>query len=86
METPPAVDFRTAMVIAIFGGERPTGGWRLRISQVDRKEDVCNVSYQVIAPSRGAIVTQAITHPYAIVRVGGKCRTVKATAEHAQPR
>lgn len=86
VETPPAVDFRTHSVIVVFGGERPTGGWRVRITQVDQTAHACKVAYQVIAPPRGAILTQAITHPYAVIRVHGKCRSVTPAGEDSQKR
>jgi hypothetical protein len=76
IDSPPAVDFSRYSVVAIFAGERPTGGWSIRIKSVEQTERTCVVSYEVKGPPRGAIVTQAITHPYAVVQVNGKCEGV----------
>jgi hypothetical protein len=86
VEPPPRVDFKTATVIVVFAGERPTGGWRTRVLQVDRTGDTCKVNYEVVGPPRGAIVTQVITHPYAVILVRGKCSKVTAVQQKQRSR
>jgi hypothetical protein len=77
MDKPPAVDFNKNSVVVVFAGERPTGGWSVRITRVEQSGADCTVHYDVRRPPRGAMVTQVITHPYAVALVKGKCARVK---------
>ena len=80
VDTPPPVDFRKHTVMVVFAGERPTGGWSVRVTGVDKRGSSCAVEYEVKGPPRGAMVTQVITHPYAVILLKGKCTTAEATA------
>jgi hypothetical protein len=76
VETPPRVDFAKQSVVAVFGGERPTGGWSVRVRSIEQRGSSCTVRYEVVGPPPGAVVTQAITHPFAVVKVDAKCESV----------
>jgi hypothetical protein len=55
------------MVFAVFLGERPTGGYAVRVASVERIPGGLRVTYEETRPPAGCPVTQAPTHPYAIV-------------------
>lgn len=71
----PAPDFSRVTVVALFAGERPTGGYHVEVDRV--VEDSSNprkavVHYRVVPPARGALVTQALTYPYLVIAIEGK--------------
>jgi hypothetical protein len=69
---PPAVDFRTNTVVAIFAGEKPKGGYSVRVTRVvenarSGRGAQATVHYKVAAPPPASMVTQAFSQPYTIV-------------------
>jgi hypothetical protein len=65
----PAVDFPREIVVAVFLGEKPTGGHDIEITSVDQRDGGLVVSFAAKSPQSGSIVTQAFTQPFHIVRV-----------------
>lgn len=65
----PAVDFKTEMVVVVFLGCKPTGGFGVAITQVTETSTRVIVSYIKNSPSGGGITTMAITHPFHMVVV-----------------
>lgn len=65
---PPAVDFKTQAVIAVFAGERPAAGYRIAVSKV---EDAGSrvVSITIAEPGDDCMLAQTITAPYEVVAV-----------------
>ena len=68
-QMPPAIDFKKEMVLAVFLGERPTGGFRVQIVDAQRDGNALVVRYAERRPGADSIVTQALTSPFYIVRV-----------------
>ena len=68
----PAIDFGKEMVVAVFLGERPTGGHDIEITSVERSGDNLVVSFVERSPQPGGVVTQAFTQPFHIVRVAAQ--------------
>lgn len=66
---PPKVDFTKEMVIAVFLGEQPTGGFSVTITQVEQRVDALRVVVEETAPPPDAMVTQAFSSPYHLVRL-----------------
>lgn len=66
---PPVVDFNKEIAIAIFLGEKPTGGHAVEIVRVDRKDGELVINYKELNPAPGGMVTQAFTQPFHMVRV-----------------
>jgi len=66
---PPPVDFSRDMVLGVFMGERQTGGYRIEITAVERTAEVVRVRYRTHEPEPAAILTQALTQPFHLVRV-----------------
>lgn len=58
------IDFDKHAVVAAFSGAKDTGGYSVSITM---KDGICNV--EDMAPAHGAIVTEAITYPFAVVLV-----------------
>ena len=68
-QMPPTIDFTKEMVVAVFLGERPTGGFRVQILDTRRDGNALIVRYSERRPGPDSIVTQALTSPFHIVRV-----------------
>lgn len=68
---PPLVDFQTEMIVAVFSGEKPTGGYSIEITgiQKDSAKHVVQVFVRESKPPAGAIVVQALSQPYHIVKL-----------------
>lgn len=65
----PAVDFEQDMVLAVFMGERRTGGYQIRVEEVQREGEGIRVGVRMRAPGPNCMTTQALTQPYQIVRL-----------------
>jgi len=65
----PAVDFKQEMVIAVFLGQKPTGGYAVEVTGVRQKGKRLVVEARVRQPDPGGFVTQALTQPYELVAV-----------------
>ena len=68
-EAAPAIDFSREMIAAVFLGTRPTGGYRVEITALRREADVLVIDILERRPPPGALVTQALTAPFHIVRL-----------------
>ena len=67
--TVPAVDFSREMVAAVFLGTRPTGGYRVEVTAVRGDGAALIVEYAERRPDGDALLTQALTMPYHIVKL-----------------
>jgi hypothetical protein len=65
----PAVDFSTRTVVAVFLGTRPTAGYDVTISSVERDGARVVVRYRAIRPNRDMMTAQVLTSPFSIVSV-----------------
>ena len=65
---PPAVDFTKTMVLAVFAGMRPSGGYAVEITQIEKNDGPIVVTYRERKPGPDDITTQALTFPFHIVR------------------
>ena len=68
-QSPPPVDFATSMVAAVFLGTRPTGGYSVAITGTRRDGDTLVVEFAERRPAPDAILTQALTSPFHIVKL-----------------
>jgi len=69
---PPAIDFEKEVVVALFLGEKPTGGYDVQISRAEQTNDGLIIYYREKDPSPGGMVIQALTQPFHIVRIIGE--------------
>jgi hypothetical protein len=66
----PAVDFSREIIVAVFIGSRPTGGYGVEIAGVGAGTDgAVTVRYRERRPAGDAITAQVITSPYVIAAV-----------------
>ena len=66
---PPALDFTRETAIAVFMGERPTGGYAIHVDSVTRSDGELLVAVVLQAPGSECMTTQAFTQPYEMVSV-----------------
>ena len=71
------VDFDSEMVIALFMGRQSTGGYAIEVDEVRVDERRATVYYRERHPDRGAMVTQALTSPYHLVRLPRLSRDIR---------
>ncbi len=64
----PAVDFRQSMVVAVFAGSRPTAGYGIEITGIERRNGGLVVTYREQRPAPDAMVAQVLTSPFHIVQ------------------
>ncbi len=65
----PVVDFKKGYVIAVFAGERPTGGYAISVEKVTDTGKERHVTVLIEKPGADCVATQALTSPYQIIRV-----------------
>lgn len=56
----------------VYVGQRPTGGYQVKITDIIRKGETVHIYAEEIVPPKGSAVTQAITHPAAVVSISQK--------------
>ena len=61
---PHKLDEAAEMAVVVFAGERPTGGFIVKITDSFVEKETLVVVYEVQAPGRETFVTQALTHPW----------------------
>ncbi len=66
--TPPAVDFTTHAVIAVFAGRQPTTGYAIAVAKIE-DSTTRNVSLTIAKPDTTCTEGQTVTAPYEIVTV-----------------
>jgi PrcB C-terminal len=65
----PSVDFDREIVVGIFLGEKSTGGYEVEIVRAERRDSSLYFYYREKSPPPGAMVTQALTQPFHLVKV-----------------
>lgn len=66
-QTPPRTfDPAREMAVAVFLGERRTGGYTVRIVGATPQDGQLVVTYQESVPPAGTMVTQALTYPWTL--------------------
>ncbi|MBK7875088.1 MAG: protease complex subunit PrcB family protein [Planctomycetes bacterium] len=66
---PPKVDFTREMVLCVAVGQRPTGGYGVRITRTYLEGGRLHVEAHETRPPQGAIVPMVLSQPYEMVRV-----------------
>jgi VWFA-related protein len=80
----PAIDFTKNMVVAVFLGSRPSGGFQVQITDVRRDGDGLLVTWAERAPGRDQMSAQVMTAPSQLVtvpRFDGPVRFQKAAGD-----
>lgn len=68
-EKMPTIDFTKAYVVAVFLGEKPTGGYSVSVEKITDSSDIRTVSVRTEKPGEGCVTTEALTSPYQFIRV-----------------
>ncbi len=68
-QKPPAIDFTRSMVAGVFLGSRPSGGFAIDVTSVQRDGPDLVVTYRESKPDPKMMVTQMITSPFHLVRI-----------------
>jgi hypothetical protein len=78
---PPAVDFASRTVVAVFLGSRPSAGFEVEITGTREKGGVLTVLWQERGPGAGDVTAQVLTSPFHIASIpkfAGEIRFEKA--------
>jgi hypothetical protein len=68
-EKVPVIDFTKAYVVAVFAGDKPTGGYAISVSTIKDAGDARTVNVLIEKPGAGCVTTQEVTSPYQVIRV-----------------
>jgi hypothetical protein len=74
---PPDVDFTRSMVIAVFLGTRPTAGFAVEITGIEKKGAEVIVTYRERSPGADELVAQVMTAPFHIVKTDQHAGSVR---------
>lgn len=66
---PPPFNFEEGSLVAVHLGERRTGGYSVRVTEIRREGKVLKVTAVESQPDPEAFVTMALTQPYHMVRI-----------------
>jgi PrcB C-terminal len=66
---PPFVDFKKQIVVAVFLGEKPTGGYDVEIVRAEQSDGALVLHYREKNPLPGSIAIQALTQPFHIIQI-----------------
>jgi protease stability complex PrcB-like protein len=73
----PRVDFDKEMVVGVFMGSRPTGGYTVEIVSLADKDGTLVVSYRETSPRPGTMAAQVLTFPYHLIATAKRSGEVK---------
>jgi hypothetical protein len=65
----PVINFTENMILAVFMGQKPSGGFAVEITRVERCENELVVFFNEVEPPPDAVVTTVLTQPYHIIRI-----------------
>ncbi|HET9680294.1 MAG TPA: protease complex subunit PrcB family protein [Gammaproteobacteria bacterium] len=65
----PTIDFTQNSVVLVALGERPTGGYRVDVSQAVKARQRIEITVTIRKPGDQCVVTQVVTMPYHFVAV-----------------
>lgn len=68
-QSPPHVDFARESVVFLRAGWKPTGGYAIVPQSVTVDGDTARVRAELKGPPAGAIVTQVLTSPFAVIAI-----------------
>jgi len=69
IESVPTIDFAQHRVLALFLGQRSSGGHAIKVKNVTEKDNKVYVEVEKLGPKPGENATMAITNPYTIVKI-----------------
>ncbi len=60
----PSVDFTKSMVVGIYNGNKPTAGYEVEMTEIQKESDQMVVMYKETSPLPGAVSAQILTQPF----------------------
>jgi hypothetical protein len=63
------IDFSVNQVVLLDMGEKPTGGYAIKVDSVEKIDGTLKLNAAEIRPGTECVVTQALTAPYLFVKV-----------------
>ena len=75
--TVPNVDFGSDLIIALFMGEKTTGGFSIHVENIIETSSNIEIVYKEKGPKPTDMVTMAITHPYCIIKIKKPNKEIK---------
>lgn len=73
----PSIDFTKEIVIAVFQGEKNTGGYEIEITKIVENKRDLTVHVKEVSPGPKGSVSQAFTQPYHIIKLQKTGKKVK---------
>lgn len=73
----PEIDFSKEMVLGAYLGQKSSGGYGIKISRVQERDNCLEVDVKESAPEPGMITTMALTQPYHLVKTALTDKEVK---------
>ena len=77
----PEIDFETEVVVAIFAGEKKSGGYATVIKKVSAELNDVVVRYKLTDPQPNSFTIQVITQPYVMLKMDKPTGTVRLLKE-----
>lgn len=65
----PKVDFSKARIVALFLGQRSSGGYEIKIKSVEERDNKIYVTVEEVSPKPGDMATMAITNPFVVAKI-----------------
>ena len=65
----PVINFEQETVLALFLGEKNSGGYSIDVVQIKNVNDKFNIVYKITSPKAGEMVTSVMTQPYCIIKI-----------------
>ena len=65
----PAIDFTENMILAVFMGQKPSGGFAVEITRVEKCKNGLVIFFSEVEPPLDAVVTAVLTQPYHIIKI-----------------
>ena len=66
------VDVQKSNFVILNMGQQPTGGYSIGVESVKEATDSIHIKVKEVNPISGAMVTQAITYPYCVIKINSK--------------
>lgn len=65
----PEINFKHETVIALFLGEKNSGGYSITVYKVISSQDKITIDYKITVPDKEEMVTSVMTQPYCIIKI-----------------
>lgn len=63
----PVINFGQQEVVGIFAGEKPTGGYAIKVTKVEDSATERTIHVTLVVPGANCMTTQSVTSPYTII-------------------